>query len=81
MRRLLSCRDSSRLTVVVCGEQTPQRWPVVLECGEEAPALPDFKFAEFLAIAIGAGGDTPWMEVVQVGRLCPLALKMLFGYP
>lgn len=44
-------------------------------------ALPDFKFAEFLAIPIGAGGDTLGREVVQVGCPCPLALKMLFVYP
>lgn len=44
-------------------------------------ALQHFKFAEFLAIPIGAGGDTPRREVVPAGRLHPLALKMLFGYP
>lgn len=47
--------------------------------------LLDFKFAESLAIPIGAGGDTPGREggreVVQAGLPRPLALKMLFGYP
>lgn len=43
--------------------------------------LLDFKSAESLAIPIGAGGDTPGWEVLQAGRLHPLALKMLFGYP